>query len=290
MEQLKADASTHIAFFGLGRMGSKMCRLLLEAGCDVTGVIHIHEEPARTFAQEQNFTLASSTVEAVRGADIVFTMLPADPEVSEVLFDERLAEALKPGAVVVDLSSDSRSLMEELAWYFGGYEIPFIDCPVSGPAGSCMMMASGDKDVIERIRPILEVLGGEIVYCGKAGTGSFFKSLNNLMLMVNALGAAEAAEVMRENPDLDPELFAYIVTNSSGYSRAFENSFLPFFINSDDSVSHEFWSSCKDMKNGLDEIKKAPVPMFSLAYQLLRLNFKHDHENWSSFIKLYRGE
>ena len=220
-----------VALIGLGNMGRPMAARLVGAGFTVRGFDNAAEMRERA-AAEAGAVAAASLGEAVAGADAVVTMLPTGKIVRAVL--EAAKPHLKPGAVVIDMSSSeplaTRALGEELiAAGFG-----FVDAPVSGGVkravdGSLAIMAGGDAATIDRIEPLLAAMGRSTFRTGPLGSGHAMKALNNYVSGAGLIAALEALEVANRF-GLDPNVVVDVLNASTGRNNSTEVKLKPFVI------------------------------------------------------------
>src|SRR5262249_30456623 len=124
-------------------------------------------------------------------------MLTDPPATHDVLFDDGLAEALAPGAVVVDMSTGDPLLAREWAKTLSENGISILDAPVSGGIeaaknGTLSVMVGGEADALERARPVLATMAGRIVHVGDAGAGQIAKAANQLVVASTIEAVAEA--------------------------------------------------------------------------------------------------
>lgn len=199
---------THIAFIGLGIMGSPMAQNLVRAGHTVTGYTRTAStaEPLVTAGG----TAAATLADAVRDAEIIITMLPDSPDVDAVVggTDGILTHA-RSGAVIVDMSTIKPAVSAELATRAAAQGLTMLDAPVSGGEagaveGTLSIMVGGDAAAFERVRPVLEVMGTTIVHVGDSGAGQTVKAANQLIVAGNIQLLAEAL-VLLEAHGLDTE-------------------------------------------------------------------------------------
>lgn len=213
-----------IGFIGLGIMGSRMARRLLDGGFDLT--VH-NRTPAK--AEEllsKGAKWAETPAGLAREVEVLFTMLPT-PEVVQALAAEEggFLEALSEGALWVDCSTVSPGFARWMAAVSGACGVRFLDAPVAGtkgPAenGELVFMVGGNTEDLEQIRPLLACMGKKILHLGGAGQGAAMKMLINLMLgstmaaysealvLGKALGfsTASVAEVVLDSPVVAPFL------------------------------------------------------------------------------------
>lgn len=184
----------HVALIGIGLMGLPMAKRLCEAGLQP----HIWN---RTRAKAEPLAALGARVhdkpaQAVRDADIVVTMLEDGQIVESVLFEQGLAQGLRPGSLLIDMSSiqptQARSHGQRLAELGVGY----LDAPVSGgtlgaEAGNLAIMAGGSGEDFERARPILTHFGRPTLV-GPTGSGQLAKLANQMIVGVTIGVVAEA--------------------------------------------------------------------------------------------------
>jgi 3-hydroxyisobutyrate dehydrogenase len=223
-----------LGFVGLGNMGWLMARNLCAASYRL--VVHdLDAERVRRFASEFGAEAASGP-EAFRTAEAVVTMLPNGGDVAKALLDGGIAAALGGGAVAIDMSSsspiDTRALGSQLA----ELGVSVVDAPVSGgiagaDAGTLTLMVGGDDDdAIERVAPVLEVLGERIFRTGPLGSGHAMKALNNYCGAAAYAVTAEALAI-GQHFGLSGEIMIDVINSSTGRSFnsevVFKNEVLP---------------------------------------------------------------
>lgn len=219
----------HIAFFGLGNMGFPIAANLLKHGHTVTTAVHRNPDSALRF-QALGGMVAPSPAQAVEGAELIFTIVPEDTTLLELLLSPAMAEAIAPGSVIVDMTSASPGAIQTVAGFYEPRGVAVLDAPVSGgvagaKAGTMTMLCAGSKDVLERVTPVLEHISGKRCCIGpRPGQGKIVKSLNNLLNAVNKAAVGEAWQ-MAEAHGIDPDAFSEAISASSGGSYAFRTTF-----------------------------------------------------------------
>jgi 3-hydroxyisobutyrate dehydrogenase len=210
---------TKIAFIGLGNMGSGMCANLVAAGHDVRAFDLNADAVAQAAAN--GAIAAASTHEAVAGAEMVVTMLPAGKHVHAAYFgDGGIASAAGAGTLFVDCSTiaveDARGAAAKAA------ELGFamVDAPVSGgtaaaSGGTLTFMVGGSVDAFARAKPVLEAMGKTIVHAGDSGNGQVAKIANNMLLGISMIATCEAFN-LAEKLGLDAQTFFDISSKASG--------------------------------------------------------------------------
>ncbi len=185
-----------VGFIGLGRMGMPMSRRLLEAGFHLT--VHNRSRPKVDELAAAGAVGASSAAEVARASDVVLTCLPDVPTVEEVfLGKDGIVSVAGPGQVLVDHSTVGPSTSRAIAEAAEARGASFLDAPISGGVeraaeGTLTIMAGGAPDAFETALPVFRAYGGNVRRVGGAGSGSVFKLINQLLVSVHSLAAAEA--------------------------------------------------------------------------------------------------
>ncbi len=213
-----------IGFIGLGNMGAPMASNLAKAGHRVIGY-DVNAAAVQALASA-GVQAAASAAEAVRGADIVITMLPAGEHVREVwLHQGGLIDAVKGATpLLIDCSTidvDSARTVTEAA-RVAGFEM--LDAPVSGGVGGASaatltFMVGGSETAFARGLPVLQAMGKNIVHAGGPGAGQAAKICNNMMLAINMVGVSEGF-LLAQKLGLDWDKLFQIASTSSGQSWA----------------------------------------------------------------------
>jgi 2-hydroxy-3-oxopropionate reductase len=188
--------SDSVGFIGLGIMGRPMARHLLEAGFSLA--VHSRspgpvDELAAAGAQPR-----VSPGDVAADADVVITMLPDTPDVELVLFGENgVSSRLRPGSIVVDMSTIDPSATRRFAESFGEIGAGMVDAPVSGGEKGAVeatlsIMVGGSEDDVTRAMPLLRAMGTTIVHVGDSGAGQVAKACNQLVVASTIQAVAEA--------------------------------------------------------------------------------------------------
>lgn len=183
-----------IGFIGLGVMGAPMARNLIAAGHEIITTLNRSPLPQGLDAQ-----VVETAAQAARSSEMVITMLPDTPDVERVLLGEQgVAAGLRPGSLVIDMSSISPIATARFARAVRGRGAGYLDAPVSGgevgaKAASLTIMVGGPEAEFERARPLFEVLGKNITLVGQAnGAGQTCKIANQIIVALNIEAVAEA--------------------------------------------------------------------------------------------------
>lgn len=276
-----------IAFFGLGAMGEPMAANLLRADFPVRSAVHRSTAGAERLSP-LGLKLFPSPAEAADGADVIITILPADPEIKEFLLDQTFSDSLKPGSIIVDMSSATSDCVKELEAAYRPKGIAVIDAPVSGGVtgaeqGTLTIFGSGDETAFEEVRPALSAMGRELYYLGPCGTGKAFKNLNNLLSVGNTVLVSEAFRIAREN-GLDTGLLYDVINASSGTSASFKARW-PRMEKKNFSGGFQLALARKDVGNALKLGGELFLPISALVYRLLETCGGYDAEDMAAVVK-----
>ena len=196
-----------IGFVGLGNMGRAMVDHLMAGGHALR--VHARRAEAMQPFAERGAAACGSPAEAARGASVVFTNVTATADVEQVLFGPGgVVEGAMPGTIVIDHGTISAAATRGFAARLAEQGIDMLDCPVSGgvkaaQAATLSIMVGGKPEVLERARPLLQLLGKTITHCGGHGDGQVVKACNQIVQVVNIQGIAEAMLFARSN-GVDP--------------------------------------------------------------------------------------
>ena len=174
-----------VGFIGLGNMGAGMAGNIQKADYPMM-VYDIRQEITQPFVA-QGARLASSPAEIAEQCDVTFTSLPGPAEVEAVaLGAQGVLQGIKPGGIYVDLSTSRPTLIRQIEPQFRAKGAHVLDAPVSGgksgaASRNLAVMVGGEREVFERIKPILDAFGDKVFYAGGIGAGSVCKLVHNMI-------------------------------------------------------------------------------------------------------------
>jgi 3-hydroxyisobutyrate dehydrogenase len=214
-----------IGFIGLGNMGGRMTRRLVDAGIAVLGFDAVADRIAATGAEP-----AGTLRDVMSFADVVMMSLPDSKVVEAVVEGEGGVLAhCRSGQIVVDLSTAAASSTIRLAKRFAERGVHYVDAGISGGAaaaekGTLTLMVGGDASAVETLQWAFKPISAKVAYMGASGTGHTTKLLNNFL---NAVSLAASAEVMvaGKKAGLDLHLLLEVLNSSSGVNFATLNRF-----------------------------------------------------------------
>ena len=206
----------NIAFIGLGNMGGPMAANLVKAGHKVIAFDLV--AASRDQARSDGAAVADSSVAAVKGADVVVTMLPAGKHVISVWTD--VVPSMKGGALIIDCSTIDVESAKQAHALAAKHGMASVDAPVSGGTGGAKgatltFMCGGADKAFAAAKPVLENMGKKIVHCGAAGAGQAAKICNNMILAVSMIAVSEAFS-LAEKLGLSHQALFDVASTSSG--------------------------------------------------------------------------
>ncbi|MPR11978.1 NAD(P)-dependent oxidoreductase [Microvirga tunisiensis] len=264
---MAASTSVNVAFLGIGLMGSRQAKRLLDAGHSLT-VWNRSREKAEALSAF-GARVVDTAAEAVADADVVILMLENGRIVTDVLFLQGAAGSLRPGAVLVDMSSIKPAEAQEHAKRLAERGVHHIDAPVSGGTlgaeqGTLAIMAGGESDIFDRVESILAIMGRP-VHVGPHGAGQLAKLANQIIVGVT-IGAVAESLLLAQRGGADPAKVREALRGGFAESRILElhgqRMVERDFVTKGRSVTH-----LKDLDNALDAAER--IDLDSLPYTAL---------------------
>jgi 3-hydroxyisobutyrate dehydrogenase-like beta-hydroxyacid dehydrogenase len=265
--------TTSLGFIGLGAMGARMARRLLDARY----ALHGYNRTAAKAAElvRAGMTLATSPREVAERAEAVFTMVTDDTALEAVTRGPQgILAGLRPGAILIEMSTVSPAVIHRLAADVAARGAALLDAPVSGSpatleAGELSFMVGGDPAVLDRARPFLLAIGPTITHVGPAGLAKSMKIAVNQGLAVQMLAFSEAV-LLAEKAGIDRERAVEVLLKSVVASPMVKYRG-PFVL----GMPAEAWFDVdmiqKDLRLALDMARASGVtlPSVSLTHELL---------------------
>ncbi|HUW17720.1 MAG TPA: NAD(P)-dependent oxidoreductase [Sedimentisphaerales bacterium] len=264
---------TRIGFIGTGIMGRPMAHNLLKAGYPLT--IHNRTRPRAQPLLSEGAGWADTPAETAQSSDVVITCVPDTPDVRQILMGKHgVIEAAKPGLICVDMSTISPAATKLMGAELAAKGVTLIDAPISGGEigaieGKLSIMMGGPKEAVEKVRPIMEVMGKAVTHCGPLAAGQMTKLANQVMVIHTIMSISEGF-VFAERAGLDLQT-TLDVTSAGAASSHSLRALGPKIIAGDFKPAFMVDLQMKDLRLVLeyaDEVKQ-PLPGVALAKQLL---------------------
>ncbi len=214
--------SSKAGFIGLGRMGLPMSYRLLNAGFDLT--VHNRSQEKVRQIVDAGAKPGHSAAETTRETDLLLTCLPDVATVEAVFLDaDGIIANAKPGQILIDHSTVGMSTTQACAAAAAAKGALFLDAPISGGTeraanGTLTIMAGGSRAAYDRALPLFAAMGATIRHIGPTGAGTAVKLVNQLLVGIHTMAAAEAM-LLGAKAGADPALVYEVV--SSGWGQSF---------------------------------------------------------------------
>lgn len=253
-----------VSFIGLGVMGYPMAGHLVKAGFEVT-VFNRTTEKALAWAKQYGGKAANSVAECVAQADVVLTCVGNDDDVRSMTTHEQGALAyMKPGAILVDHTTTSALLAQEVAAAAAQAGILFMDAPVSGGQagaenGQLTIMCGGDNVLFSELQPVFNAYGRSSVLMGEVGQGQRAKMVNQICIAGVLNGLSEGL-VLAKQAGLDIPTLVSCLKNGAAGSWQMENRAITMAEERFDFGFTIDWM-IKDLGFCLDEAKRQGIQL-----------------------------
>ena len=282
-----------IAVIGIGQMGGSIAERLTASGLDVVG--YDIDASVRRSRAATGIKVAGTVDDAIAGRGVIMTSLPDPAAVRAAwLGDSGIVNRAAPGTVCIELSTVDPGTMREVADAASG-RLQVVDCPVSGSpsealAGKLTLIVAGDRGVVDRVEPLLLLIGDTWRYTGTVGTAKVVKLVNNMMSMGNVLIASEAF-ALGVAAGVSPETLYDVLSVSGGRSHHFTKRF-PNALAGDFRPGFKMELGEKDLALAiqLGRTVKLPTPAASMVRELFALAIAEGFEGQDivALLEMYR--
>jgi len=265
---------TIIGFIGLGVMGRSMAGHILDAGF----ALHVYNRtPSKANdLVEKGAVLEASVTDLAKASDIIISIVGFPRDVEEVFLGKGgVLESAKPGSIVIDMTTSDPALAVNLFDKGKVKGIHVLDAPVSGgdlgaKNATLSIMVGGEDGVFESVLPVLEIMGKNIVYQGKAGAGQHTKMANQIAIAAGMVAVCESL-AYASKAGLDPETVLKSIGQGAAGSWSL-NNLGPRIIKKDDRPGFFIKHFIKDMGIAADSSKEMGLatPGLDLALSLYR--------------------
>jgi len=213
----------NLGYIGTGVMGNPMAKALIEAGHSVT--VHDLNRESATNLCEMGANWADDPRQLSESSEVVFTSLPGPVQAENVLTnpDTGILSGLRSGGTWVDTTTNSPTMIHKLADLCKQRGIEMLDCPVSGRIPNMTMMVGGDRAVFNKHRPVLEIMGKEVIYVGGTASGCTAKLVTQYLGYSNFIAGIEGM-LIGAKAGLDMDILARLIPISASASGVMERS------------------------------------------------------------------
>ena len=292
---------TDIGFVGVGNMGWPMAANLLKAGHTVN-VNDSRREVANNFVQQIGGFAPDSLRELAAKSDVVITMLPTSGIVSHVLADaeDSLLAGLKPGSLVIDMTSGDPSATRRLAEKVHALGSAMIDAPVSGgvpraKTGELAIMVGGEASIIDKAMPVLSAMG-TVLRTGGVGSGQAMKALNNMVSTGGFLIGIEAL-LIGQRFGLDPAVMTDVLNAATGMNNSTQKKFRQFVLSRKFNAGFTMGLLAKDLSIAMQVGRETgtPAPISALVQEMIvsaqaKYGAGADHTEMAKWVEMLVGD
>ena len=258
----------NLGFVGIGIMGLPMCRHLAAAGYAVKINDISRTNADRLAAEYVNVEVLDTPRAVAEASDIVITMLPSGKYVQDVaLGKDGLVSGFKPGGLLLDTSSAEPWITRATAAALSENKIDMVDAPVSGAqtgaeAAELVFMVGGNSGSVERVKPLLDIMGKQSFHLGPVGSGHAMKCINNTITAMTFLATSEGL-VLGKKAGLDPDAMVDVINMSTGMSWVSRTHFKQRILNRkfDDAFKLELMLKDIGIAMKLSEDEGASLPL-----------------------------
>ncbi len=266
--------SERIGFIGLGIMGLPMARNLIKAGYELT-VYDIVGERVEAIKGD-GAAVADSNRAVAEASDIVITMLPNSPHVKEAVLGEGgVIEGARDGMILVDMSSIAPLASQEVSEAVAKKGVKMLDAPVSGGEpkavdGTLAIMVGGPEEVFNKVKPILDIMGGSVTLVGDIGSGNTTKLANQVIVALNIAAMSEAM-VLATKAGVDPDRVFQAIRGGLAGSTVLDAK-MPLVLDGNFKPGFRIELHIKDLQNALDTAHAlgVPVPLSGVVMEELQ--------------------
>ncbi len=267
-----------VGFVGLGIMGLSMAQNLVDAGYPVVGH-NRSDEPTEELVANGGQD-GGSPAGVAKESDVVLLCLPDSPDVKNVVLgdgteEHPIIDGLSEGMTVIDHSTISPTVTEEIAERLNSEGVDLLDAPISGGDegardGTLSIMVGGDEDVLNSHMDILEVMGETITHCGPNGAGQTTKACNQIVVASQMVGVSEAL-VFAKQAGADVEAVVEAISGGAAGCWTLDNR-APNMIHGEFEPGFFAEYQYKDLRIATDagEAFGAPMPQTALAHELYK--------------------
>lgn len=265
-----------IGFIGLGAMGKGMAVNLVKNSHQL--VVYDINTAVTNQLKELGAEVAQSPKKLAEQVDVIMTSLPNSQIVQTTILGENgVLEGAKPGSIIIDFSSITPKVIQNIAMEASKKNIEVLDAPVSGgqvgaDKGTLTIMIGGKEEVISKVMPLLECVGTSIKHVGDVGAGDTIKLVNNLLLGINMVAVSEAL-ALGVKAGLKPEVLYEVISQSSGNSYALKAKYENFIAKGNFEPGFMIDLQYKDLQLAVDTAKDLQFPLLvgNLTQQLYEI-------------------
>lgn len=282
-------------FIGLGIMGKPMAKNLVRAGYEL--MVYDIEREAAAELEAEGAKAAGSIGEVAKECEVIVTMLPNSPHVKEVVLGSGgVLENAKAGTIIVDMSSISPIVSQEVGAACAKKGVTLLDAPVSGgepkaKEGTLAIMAGGDEAAFHKVKDMLLVMGASAVLVGELGSGNVTKLANQIIVALNIAAMGEAM-VLAAKSGVDPEKVYNAIRGGLAGSTVLDAK-MPLVLAGNFKPGFRIELHIKDLQNALDAAHTvgSPLPLTAEVMEMLQALKVggHEKDDHGGLVQYFEG-
>jgi 4-hydroxybutyrate dehydrogenase/sulfolactaldehyde 3-reductase len=247
-----------VGFIGVGTMGCPMASNIVSKGNDLKFYDPYVQDENKLKLESLGAQYCNSIKELLDGREFVISMLPNGNIVKDVCMGEDgLLKQDKKDFIHIDMSTILPADSIAINRQFESNNIKMFDAPVARLVnnaidGTLLILVGGDKNKFDEIKPLLETMGSDVVYCGNSGSGSKMKIINNNMSIVSNIVTAEALSLVKKS-GIDLNLAINLLTTTAAGKGHLNTSYPIKVLNNDVSPGFKNSLALKDLKLALEQ-------------------------------------
>jgi len=265
---------TKIGFIGTGVMGVSMCGRMMAEGYSMT-IYNRTKSKAKSLIKK-GAKWVNSPAEVAANSEIIFTIVGYPQDVEEVYFgQDGILSKAKSGSILIDMTTTKPSLAKKIYKTAKAKKISTIDAPVSGgdvgaKNGALSIMIGGDKKAVKTVMPLFEIMGKNMIYEGKAGSGQHTKMCNQITIAGTMIGVCESL-LYAHKAGLDLGVMLQAISGGAARCWTLDN-LAPRIVQRNFDPGFYVEHFIKDMEIALDEARlmDLSLPGLSLVHQLYK--------------------
>jgi 3-hydroxyisobutyrate dehydrogenase len=295
------ESKPTVGFIGVGNMGWPMAACLVKAGFPVL-INDSRREVANNFVQQHGGTAPDTLKQLASGADIIVTMLPTSVIVEHVLDqgDDNVFAGMKPGTIVIEMSSGVPSVTQRLAEQVAALGGHMIDGPVSGgvpraKTGELAIMVGGEPAIVDKAMPVLSAMG-TVLRTGAVGSGQAMKALNNMVSTGGFLIGIEAL-LIGQRFGLDPAVMTDVLNAATGMNNSTQKKFRQFVLSRKFNAGFTMGLLAKDLSIAMQVGRETgtAAPLSALVQEMIvsaqaMFGSGADHTEMAKWVERLVGE
>lgn len=283
-------SSQNVSIIGIGQMGNGIAKKIDQIG-KLKSIFEINSELLKDFEDRTDLNI-NKFKNGLGDCDIHLFIVPSTKEIRHFLFDSDGINQITSGSVIVDLTTSNPEESIKLAEELKGYNIEYLDCGMTGGAqgaanGTLTLMIGGEKDIIQKVKSILESFTNKLVHVGKTGSGHAMKLIHNMVTHTIFLATVEGVRGAKEL-GIDPNIVIDVFNSGNARSFISEKRFPNHILSEKWDAKSRVSNLYKDLSMVTDTLNNLEIkcPFGNLTTELLK-NAVDQGLSDTDFSKLY---